>query len=71
MLVNAKAERLLDAMVTFELGRVLQESAAAEAKQGVCDACFSDEYPIPINPGEEVPQLSLFREVGLEDEDES
>jgi TolA-binding protein len=38
VLVNAKAERLLDAMVTFELGRVLQESAAAEAKQGHASA---------------------------------
>jgi amidophosphoribosyltransferase len=32
-------------------------------KHGNCDACFSDEYPVPIQPSEDVPQLSLFRHV--------
>ncbi len=32
-------------------------------KHGHCDACFTDDYPVPIGKGEEVPQLSLFRPV--------
>src|SRR4029450_397816 len=30
-------------------------------KHGICDACFSDEYPVPIEQDEATPQLSLFR----------
>ncbi len=42
----------------------------AQLKHGFCDACFSDEYPVPIDPEEAVPQLSLFRDVeeGAEEE---
>jgi amidophosphoribosyltransferase len=37
---------------------------ASEAlKHGFCDACFSDEYPVPVEEEEAPPQLSLFREV--------
>jgi amidophosphoribosyltransferase len=32
-------------------------------KRGFCDACFSDEYPVPVEDEEEAPQLSLFRNV--------
>jgi amidophosphoribosyltransferase len=39
-------------------------------KRGFCDACFSDEYPVAPDPQDDVPQLSLFREVS-EDEEES
>jgi amidophosphoribosyltransferase len=35
--------------------------AARQLKHGICDACFSDEYPIPIDEDAELPQLSLFR----------
>jgi amidophosphoribosyltransferase len=35
-------------------------------QHGHCDACFSDEYPVPIAGAEDVPQLSLFR-AALED----
>jgi amidophosphoribosyltransferase len=35
-------------------------------KHGICDACFSDEYPIPTEAREKAPQLSLFREVERE-----
>jgi len=35
--------------------------AARQLKHGVCDACFSDEYPIAVDEDAEVPQLSLFR----------
>ena len=38
-------------------------TVAQSLKHGTCDACFSDEYPVPINPEEAPPQLSLFREV--------
>ena len=39
---------------------------AGERKRGFCDACFSDEYPVPVGAGEERPQLTLFREAGAE-----
>ena len=32
-------------------------------KQGFCDACFSDEYPIPVETSEVSPQLSLFLDI--------
>jgi amidophosphoribosyltransferase len=35
-------------------------------KHGICDACFSDEYPIATGAPEKAPQLSLFREVERE-----
>jgi len=37
---------------------------AATLKRGFCDACFSDDYPVPMEADEATPQLSLFREVG-------
>jgi len=46
----------------------LRRVAASETKQGVCDACFSDEYPIPVAPAEEMPQLSLFRDLQAEED---
>jgi amidophosphoribosyltransferase len=39
---------------------------ARTLKHGICDACFSDEYPVPIEIDEATPQLSLFKP--LEDE---
>jgi len=37
---------------------------SASLKHGFCDACFSGEYPVPIDEEEEpTPQLSLFHEV--------
>ncbi len=39
----------------------LRKTAATELKRGICDACFSNEYPIPIDPEQQIPQLSLFR----------
>ena len=41
-------------------------SMARTLKHGICDACFSDEYPVPIEVDEATPQLSLFKP--LEDE---
>jgi amidophosphoribosyltransferase len=45
-------------------------------EHGHCDACFSEEYPVPISGPDAVPQLMLFRTVEAEadevaaDEDE-
>jgi len=36
---------------------------AQQLKHDNCDACFSDEYPVPIQPSEDLPQLSLFRPI--------
>jgi amidophosphoribosyltransferase len=41
-------------------------NASRGLKHGICDACFSDEYPVAIEQDETTPQLSLFRP--LEDE---
>ena len=38
--------------------------ASGALKHGICDGCFSDEYPIPVQDEEGRPQLSLFRPVG-------
>lgn len=39
---------------------------AWQLKEGHCDACFSDEYPVPIAPSDDLPQLSLFRALEAE-----
>jgi amidophosphoribosyltransferase len=44
----------------------LRKTAASELKIGICDGCFSDEYPVPIDVDQDAPQLSLFR--AMEDE---
>jgi amidophosphoribosyltransferase len=35
--------------------------ASLQLKHGHCDACFSDDYPVPITEDGGLPQLSLFR----------
>ena len=47
----------------------LRNAAKHELKLGICDGCFSGEYPIPVEAEREVPQLSLFR--AIEDEPET
>jgi len=42
--------------------------ASQSLKHSFCDACFSDEYPVPVDAEEIAPQLSLFREVRDEEE---
>jgi amidophosphoribosyltransferase len=37
--------------------------SAEPLKIGTCDACFSNEYPVPIESDTAAPQLSLFRDV--------
>jgi amidophosphoribosyltransferase len=36
-------------------------------KLGFCDACFSDQYPVPVDEEAPPPQLSLFRDIDDED----
>jgi len=38
----------------------LRALAAAHVKHGICDACFSNEYPVPVDAELGAPQLSLF-----------
>ena len=47
----------------------LRQTAAKELKRGICDACFSDEYPVPVDASTVAPQLTLFRAVKEEDTD--
>jgi len=35
-------------------------ATAHRLKRGFCDACFSNEYPVPIEDAQAPPQLSLF-----------
>jgi amidophosphoribosyltransferase len=42
--------------------------ASKHLKHGICDACFSDDYPIPVDAESEPPQLSLFRPVETDDD---
>jgi amidophosphoribosyltransferase len=39
----------------------LRELSKTQLKRGFCDACFSLEYPVPVDPDAATPQLSLFR----------
>jgi amidophosphoribosyltransferase len=45
----------------------LRDSAAKELKRGICDGCFSNEYPVEIDPSQSMPQLTLFRAVNEEE----
>jgi len=45
----------------------LRRVAGSEVKRGFCDACFSEDYPVPIDPDQTIPQLSLFRAVEEEE----
>jgi len=43
-------------------------AASLALKTGICDACFSDEYPVALSDDAARPQLSLFRSVDEERE---
>jgi amidophosphoribosyltransferase len=45
------------------LGLDALRRAGAQLKHGHCDACFSDDYPVPVSEDGGAPQLSLFRSV--------
>jgi amidophosphoribosyltransferase len=42
-----------------------------QLKHGHCDACFSAEYPVPIDSQQSLPQLSLFGSVVEQDGEET
>ena len=46
----------------------LRHVSGAQLKRGICDSCFSDQYPVPVEAETPAPQLSLFREVSEEGE---
>ena len=39
----------------------LRQLSSTQLKRGFCDACFSLDYPVPVDDDGEAPQLSLFR----------
>jgi amidophosphoribosyltransferase len=47
----------------------LHQTASSQFKRGICDSCFSLQYPVAVNSEEISPQLSLFRTVGDEEHD--
>ncbi len=64
-------EDIRDIMGADSLGYMTLEGlrkSAESLKHGFCDACFSDEYPVPVESQESSPQLSLFREVSEDDD---
>jgi amidophosphoribosyltransferase len=63
---NHSVDEIRQAIGADTLGYLSLEGlrgAAGTLKRGFCDACFSDEYPVPVEDEEEAPQLSLFRNV--------
>jgi amidophosphoribosyltransferase len=67
---NHSLDEIRDAIGADTLGYLSVETlrrTGAQLKHGLCDACFSDEYPVPVNEENGMPQLSLFRAVGEED----
>jgi amidophosphoribosyltransferase len=62
---NHEVEEIREIIGADSLGYLSQEglrrTSANELKHGICDGCFSGEYPIPVNAEEDLPQLSLFR----------
>ena len=41
----------------------LRRVAEAQMKRGICGACFTDDYPVPVEDNQKRPQLALFREL--------
>jgi amidophosphoribosyltransferase len=68
---NNSLDEIRDAIGADTLGYHSVETlrrTGVQLKHGLCDACFSDEYPVPVNEENGIPQLSLFRAVGEEGE---
>ena len=67
---NHTVDEIRDLMGADSLGYLsldgLHHVAASHMKRGICDACFSRNYPVSIEPSDQVPQLSLFS--GVEEE---
>jgi len=55
--------RIIDADSLGYLSLDGLRKSAEPLKIGICDACFSDEYPVSVESVEVVPQLSLFVDV--------
>ena len=63
---NLSVEQICSQIDADSLGYLSLEGlrhTSESLKGGICDACFSDEYPVPIEAGGSTPQLSLFHEV--------
>jgi amidophosphoribosyltransferase len=61
---NHSTDEIRRAIGADTLGYLSLESlrrASLQLKHGHCDACFSDDYPVPVNEEGGLPQLSLFR----------
>ena len=61
---NHSVDEIRRAIGADTLGYLSLESlrrASLQLKHGHCDACFSDDYPVPVNEEGGLPQLSLFR----------
>jgi amidophosphoribosyltransferase len=66
---SRSVEEIRESIGVTSLGYLSLEGlrrVAQQLKHGHCDSCFSDDYPVPIDPEQSVPQLSLFRPVGEE-----
>jgi len=66
---NYSVEEIRKLMDADSLGYLTLDGlrgCSAALKHGYCDACFSDEYPVPVTENEPAPQLSLFRPVDSE-----
>jgi amidophosphoribosyltransferase len=66
---NHSVDEIRRAIGADTLGYLSLESlrrTSLQLKHGHCDACFSDDYPVPVNEEGGLPQLSLFR--SLEDD---
>jgi amidophosphoribosyltransferase len=66
---NKSVEEIRVAIGADSLGYLSLDSlrrTAEQLKGGFCDACFSDQYPVPVHVEEPTPQLHLFRQVDEE-----
>lgn len=66
---NLSVEDICERVGADSLGYLSLEglrNTADSLKGGICDACFSDAYPVPIEVSDATPQLTLFRQVDEE-----
>jgi amidophosphoribosyltransferase len=66
-------EEIRESIGADSLGYISLEGlrrVSEQLKHGRCDACFSAEYPVPIDPEQFVPQLSLFHSTDPDDGEE-
>jgi amidophosphoribosyltransferase len=71
---NHSLDEIRRAIGADSLGYLSLESlrrASMQLKHGHCDACFSEDYPVPVHEDGGAPQLSLFRAVDEEGEREA